>query len=62
LAVTVRVVPLPVTPVIVAPVMLVPTNSKLSRAPPVTLLLKVTVQLTVAELVALLPSLVTETT
>jgi len=62
LAVTVRVVPLPVTPVIVAPEAPVPVNSKLAVEPPVIALLKVTVQLTVEALVGLLPTRVTETT
>jgi hypothetical protein len=62
LAVTVRVVPLPVTPVIEAPEDPVPVSSKLPAAPPVIALLKVTVQLTVAALVGLLPTRVTERT
>jgi len=62
LAVTVRVVPLPVTLAIEAPEDPLPVSSKLPDAPPVIALLKVTVQLTVEAIVGLAATRWIETT
>jgi hypothetical protein len=60
--VTVRVAPLPVTPVIAAVPRLEPARAKLLAAPPVTLSLKVTRKLAVVPVGGFAPTRVIETT